>query len=92
MVHGRSTPEAFIQRCRDTLDNAPDYDSAAAIFHLQDPAITFTAEEKANGSKYYYERLCSDRELPVPRDLYLRGKVEAFPFDFSNPPRSRQVH
>ena len=85
MVHGRSTPEGFIKRCRECLDTAPDYDSPGTVFRLTDPAITFTAEEKANGSKYYYERLCSDRELPVQRDIHLRGKVEAFTFDFTKP-------
>jgi hypothetical protein len=84
MVSGRSTPEGFIKCCREALDTAPDYESPQAVFRLSDPAITFTVDEKANGSKYYYDRLCQDRELPVQRDIYLRGKVEAFPFNFAN--------
>lgn len=93
MVSGRSTPEAFIKRCRETLDAAPAYNDPRAVFRIGgpgrsysgSPAITFTAEEKAGDLKYYFERLEQKRGKPEPREIYLRGKVEAFPFDFTQP-------
>jgi hypothetical protein len=84
-VHGRSTPEAFITRCREALATGPDYDSPQAAFGFTQTAITFTAEEKANGSKYYYERLLEKRGQPEMRDLYLRGHIAAFPFKLTEP-------
>ena len=86
-AHGPSTPEGFIRKCRQALDTAPDYDSPQCAFRLTNPAITFTEEEKNNGQKWDYARLLErgNGRLPEQRDVYLRGKVEAFPFDFSNP-------
>lgn len=84
MISGRSTPEGFIKRCRTTLDTAPDYDSPQASFRLNHTAITFTAEEKTT-DKYYYERLCTNRGQPVQDTVYLRGPVDSFTFDPTNP-------
>lgn len=85
MAVGRSTPEGYIKKVRNLLDTAPDYNSPQAEFRLSQTAITFTAEEKV-ANKYYYDRLLKERGQPQIRDkVYLRGDLEAFVFDISNP-------
>jgi hypothetical protein len=84
-AHGNTTPEGFIKKCRAALDTAPDYDSPSAAFRLCNPAITFTAEEKNNGSKYYFDRLVQLKGQPAPGQVYLRGKVEMFLFNLTEP-------
>lgn len=82
---GRATPEGFIKACRKCLDTAPDYDSRDAIFRIGETAITFDAEQREE-RKYYFERLVQQRGPAESRKaVYLRGDVDAFPFDFTNP-------
>ena len=86
-AHGPTTPESFIKRFRAVLDAAPDYydPAAARSFRVHQTAITFTAEEKAEGS-FYFEQCVAKKGAPELRDkVYLRGDVEAFPFSFTEP-------
>lgn len=91
MATGYIKPENLIKRFRAALDAALDYDHLDAPFVVVDTAITFTPEEKVAGANpgktcYYYDRLAGKRPPPVLRqNVYLRGTVEAFEFNFKEP-------
>ncbi len=90
MAHGHTTPESLIKKFRTALDTAPDYDAPERGFSISEHAITFTAEEKAK-DKYYFDRLVELKGPPEKRDnVYLRGDLEVFPFDFTQPRTAAQ--
>lgn len=82
--NSHATAETLISRARRSVNHALDYDDPAAPIYLRETAITFTdAEKPAYPFKYQYEKLLEAKRPHQRVKKYLRGEVDAFPFDLT---------